>query len=166
MKTPKKLIGAAVLVAGICALVWAWQVREEKQVTAVPVQAELEESFRDLKIEIGKRFAEAATLLNADAPKQLAPGVTLKHVEAAEGPSMTYHYVLDGQTAAPSGEPVLAQVCSIPEMRDYMQYGVFYTYSYETAAGDVLVQLRIDEAACKAHELEKAKASVQEAPKQ
>lgn len=156
METQKKIIGATVLLACICALVWAWQTREEQQVSPVPVQAELDESFRDLKIEIGKRFAEAADMLNAEVPRNLSEGVTLRHVEAEDGPSMTYHYVLVG-AEAPDGDPVLAQVCSTPEMRDYMQYGVFYTYRYEDAQGKELLVLRIDEDACKASDLKRAK---------
>ena len=90
----------------------------------------------------------------------MQPGIVLKRVEVGEGPSMTYHYVLENGAAALDTEPVVERTCSVPEMRDYMQYGVFYTYVYEDGQGKELLSLTVDEAACEAHEREKAKKDV------
>ena len=136
MNRKHAFIGLVVVCLLVCALVWAWQARKDKKVSQVPVQAGLEESFRDLKVEIAKRFAQAADLLNKDAPKTLQPAAAL-------------------DTA-----PVIERTCSVPEMRDYMQYGVFYTYVYEDGQGKEIMSLTVDEAACEAHEREKAKKTV------
>ena len=131
MNKKHAFIGLVVVCLLVCALVWAWQAREDKKVSSMPLQAGLEESFRDLKVEIARRFAEAADLLNKDAPKTLQPGIVMKRVEVGEGPSMTYHYVLENGAVELDTAPVIERTCSVPEMRDYMQYGVFYTYVYE-----------------------------------
>ena len=57
MNKKHAFIGLVVVCLLVCALVWAWQAREDKKFSQVPVQAGLEESFRDLKVEIAKRFA-------------------------------------------------------------------------------------------------------------
>ena len=160
MNKKHAFIGLVVVCLLVCALVWAWQAREDKKVSSMPLQTGLEESFRDLKVEIAKRFAQAADLLNKDAPKTLQPGIVLKRVEVGEGPSMTYHYVLENGAAALDTAPVIERTCSVPEMRDYMQYGVFYTYVYEDGQGKEIMSLTVDEAACEAHEREKAKKDV------
>ena len=62
--------------------------------------------------------------------------------------------------AALDTAPVIERTCSVPEMRDYMQYGVFYTYVYEDGQGKEIMSLTVDEAACEVHEREKAKKDV------
>ena len=84
----------------------------------------------------------------------------MKRVEVGEGPSMTYHYVLENGAVELDTAPVIERTCSVPEMRDYMQYGVFYTYVYEDGQGKEIMSLTVDEAACEAHEREKAKKTV------
>ncbi len=160
MRGRQALLGAVIGILLVLALVWAWQTRESKNVSHMPVQVELDESFRDLKMEIAKRFAQAADILNSDAPKQLQPGIVLKGVEVGEGPSMTYRYVVEKGVVRLEAEPVTERTCGIPEMRDYMQYGVFYKYVYEDGQGKELLSLTVDEAACKAHERQQAGKSV------
>lgn len=158
----RKKVGRWGVLVGIFlgfAVIWAWERYEERGTSPVPVVSGLEESYRDLRAEVRKRFEEAARQLNAETPKSFGDLITLRKVEVGEGPSMIYYYTVRGSEFREGQEAraaVLDQVCSLPEMRDYMQYGVHYDYIYETAEGARLFDFVISEEACKAHEAAKA----------
>lgn len=154
----RKKVGRWGILVGIFlgfAVIWAWERYEEKGTSPVPVVSGLEESYRDLRAEVRKRFEEAAQQLNAETPKSFGDIITLRKVEVGEGPSMLYYYTVKGSEFREGQEArsaVLDRVCSLPEMRDYMQYGVHYDYIYESAEGARLFDFVISEQACKAHE--------------
>ncbi len=161
MLTKKMLLGACVLLLAAAALWWSVGKRSESDVSLLPLKREVEESLKNrqrddhgaLRREIFENFRKAADYLNENSPMPAGPYLQLKHTEASkDGPSMTYTYVVDGEikVGLESMEPVMREVCSKPEMSDYMQYGVFYRYVYENAEGRVLMSFEVDEQTCKA----------------
>lgn len=161
MLTKRMLLGVSVLLLAAAALWWSVDKRSESGVSFLPLRREVEESLKNrprddygaLRREIFENFRKAADYLNENSPMPAGPNLQLKRTEASrDGPSMTYTYVVDGEirVGLESMDPVMREVCSKPEMSDYMQYGVFYRYVYENAEGKVLMSFEVDEQTCKA----------------
>ncbi|MDO5536729.1 MAG: hypothetical protein Q4F72_04290 [Desulfovibrionaceae bacterium] len=150
------IAGAIVAALILGAIFWAWQAREEKNVSRAPVKAGLEDGFRDLRREVRKNFEQAAEMLNSQAAEHANEPARLAKAEVGDGPSMIYHYALRrSETAVPAEADaravLLEQTCAVPEMRDYMQYGVYYVFVYADETEE-LFRVRVDEEACKRHE--------------
>ncbi len=149
----KRLIGLAVTTLVVCALVWAWQIRKEKDVSTTPVKGELEATYTALLKEVKRHFETAAAELNRDAARYGNDGVTLVMAEVGEGPSMVYYYRVDltrheDFTEERVRKELVQRCCMTPEMRDYMPYGVSYLFHYMDVDDVPMFSLRINEAAC------------------
>lgn len=167
----KKPIGFAVAFCLAAALIWAWQVRVEKGADTTPVAGGMSDgitgrkSFDDaVRHEIRKNFEAACDELNKGiAEKKEREPLALTYVEVGDGPSMTYLYTvskeaMNGFSKENMRIKVSSAVCGVPEMRDYMQYGVYYTYVYQDEDGKGLFQMRVDDKLCTMIEQEAAKA--------
>ncbi len=150
----KHLTGLAVLFCIIFALFWAWQQRVEKEAEQAPVLGGMDDGFTAVRREVGKNFEKASAELNEQiATKKEKGDLELTGTEVDDGPSMTYVYTvkkpLENTISEEKIFPLVAdKVCSIPEMRDYMPYGVYYTYVYCNEENKELLRIRVDESVC------------------
>ncbi len=155
-KNVKRAVGAAVLALAAAALVWAWQVRREEGVSQAPVTAGLESGENALRAAVRENFEQSAAELNRMAQEPTDEPVALRLVDVGEGPSLAYWYRVD--TARMDFDPAEVrrrlgeQTCAVPEMRDYMPYGVHYIFIYVDGGDRELLRARVDEDVCRALE--------------
>ncbi len=147
------VLGLLVLLLLVLALVWAMRTRMEKEVSLAPVSAGLEDGHTALRREIRRSFEATAADINGRAPVAVDPVTTLEGMEVGEGPSITYRYRLASSELSAADRleaesAVRERVCSEPEMRDYMPYGIHYDYVYMGSEGRELLRLRVDEESC------------------
>ncbi len=156
----KQWTGLVVLLCILIALSWAWHAREDKGADKTPVLGGMDDGFGALRNEVRKNFVQVCSELNEQiAARKTSGELELSSAEVGDGPSMTYIYTvkkpLDAQISKDKVfSHVADKVCNIPEMRDFMPYGVYYTYVYRNEENRELFSLRIDEAVCKKHEKE------------
>ncbi len=165
-RVQRQIIGAVVLALAAAALLWAWQVREREGVSHAPVRAGLNSGEDALRAHVRENFEKIASELNRQARETGGEAVALRFVDVGEGPSITYLYRVDTSRApfdAARARRVLAgQCCGMPEMRDYMPYGVYYEYVYVDADDRELLRTRVDEAVCRALEASAADRAAEE----
>ncbi len=154
----KHWTGLVVLLCIMIALSWAWHEREDKGADKTPVLGGMDDGFGAVRNEVRKNFEKACAELNEKIAARTTSGdLELSSAEVGDGPSMTYVYTvkkpLDAETSRDKVFAIVAdKVCNIPEMRDYMPYGIYYTYVYRDEENRELFSLRIDEDVCKKHE--------------
>ena len=162
----KHWTGLVVLLCIMIALSWAWHEREEKGADKTPVLGGMngvidggkDDGFGALRNEVRKNFEKVAAELNEQiAARKTSGELELASAEVGDGPSMTYIYTVKKPLDAELSRVkvfshVAGEVCNIPEMRDFMPYGVYYTYVYRDEGNKDLFSLRIDEEVCKKYE--------------
>ena len=150
----KHWTGLAVLFCIIIALFWAWQQRVEKEAEQAPVLGGMDDGFTAVRREVRKNFEKASAELNEQIAARKEKGdLELSGTAVGDGPSMTYTYTVKKplENTIPEEKifPLIAgKVCSIPEMRDYMPYGVYYIYVYRDEENKELLRIRVDESVC------------------
>ena len=158
----KHWTGLVVLLCIMIALSWAWHEREEKGADKTPVlggmDGRMDDGFGALREEVRKNFVQVCAELNEQiAARKTSGDLELSSAEVGDGPSMTYVYTVKKPLDAELSRVkvfshVAGEVCNIPEMRDFMPYGVYYTYVYRDEGNKDLFSLRIDEDVCKKYE--------------
>ena len=115
----------------------------------------------DMVREMRLLFQEVADGIRPSLPSTAEDGsITLVDVQAGPHLGMAYSYrverVLDEAARAhflrETPRLVAEQACAVPEIRDYMEYGTVYRYSYTDREGGELLSFDLDEAACRRHE--------------
>ena len=113
---------------------------------------------------IEQQFVHAAQTLNRNLPREIDESTTLVAVTSGPGLSMHYRYALkmpavdSGASVSQAADPslrwrmaqlaVVEKVCEAADMRDFMDYGAFYEYTYTDTSGKILSQFSVDLATC------------------
>lgn len=162
----QRIVGLLVVLCVTAALGWSFQVREKQQIGHAPIKSgvpSLENVFREMRAAIRANFEQVAADLNAQAAEHADAPFRLSRAEVGDGPSMIYYYTLAGGETLPDEQTLLARLaasgCTVPEMRDYMEYGVSYIFVYSYEQSGEFRRLRLDDNVCKAYAASTAQAA-------